>query len=118
MLYQHFVECVFHFNSFEKHKGEVATSVRLSKITIKSQFKGGAMSIYSSVRISWFNNQKLSPLLGYSAAIDLSTDSVRQNTLRVAFFTYFCLFVLVYNKFTQTDREKKLFSLKGDHNSR
>ena len=21
MLYQHFVECVFHFNSFEKHKG-------------------------------------------------------------------------------------------------
>ncbi|KAM7435860.1 Condensin-2 complex subunit D3 [Porites harrisoni] len=43
MLYQHFVECVFHFNSFEKHK--------------------------------------------------------------------------VYNKFAQTDREKKLFSLKGDHNS-
>ena len=43
MLYQHFVECVFHFNSFEKHKGEIATSVRLSKITIKSQFKGGAV---------------------------------------------------------------------------
>ncbi|KAJ7392206.1 Condensin-2 complex subunit D3 [Desmophyllum pertusum] len=43
MLYQHFVECVFHFNSFENHK--------------------------------------------------------------------------VYNKFPQTDREKKLFSLKGDQNS-
>ncbi|XP_044174621.1 condensin-2 complex subunit D3-like isoform X3 [Acropora millepora] len=43
MLYQHFVECVFHFNSYEKHK--------------------------------------------------------------------------VYNKFPQTDRVKKLFSLKGDHNA-
>ncbi|XP_068707976.1 condensin-2 complex subunit D3-L-like isoform X1 [Montipora foliosa] len=43
MLYQHFVECVFHFNSFEKHK--------------------------------------------------------------------------VYNKFPQTDREKKLFSLKGGQNA-
>ena len=74
--------------------------------------------IYSSVRISWFNSQKLCQLLGHSAAIDLSTDSVRQNILRVASFTYFCLFVLVYNKFAQTDREKKLFSLKGDHNSR
>ena len=21
MLYQHFVDCVFHFNSYEKHKG-------------------------------------------------------------------------------------------------
>ena len=25
---------------------------------------------------------------------------------------------LVYNKFPQTDRVKKLFSLKGDHNAR
>lgn len=74
--------------------------------------------IYSSVLISWFNSQKVCPLLGHSAAIDLSTDLVRQYNLRVAFFTYFCLFVLVYNKFAQTDREKKLFSLKGDHNSR
>lgn len=31
-------------------------------------------------------------------------------------FSFFSVW-LVYNKFPQTDREKKLFSLKGDHNS-
>ena len=50
-----------------------ARSLRLKNYR-KSQFKDGAVSIYSSVRISWFHCQKLSQLLGHSN-IDLSIQS-------------------------------------------
>lgn len=37
MLYQHFVECVFHFNSFEKHKGIAYTFIHFVLWNICSQ---------------------------------------------------------------------------------
>ena len=91
MFFQHFIECVFHFNGYEKHRGTCSySSEDVHVILCLCSCKQLYVHLYT---IAWWCCVAL-PCL-----IFLIWNHVHIHT--------------VYNRFKQTEREKQLFSLKG-----